>query len=59
MGYFTLVDGTMRETPTEWATGIILQICTVGIRALSSSLVITAPQRVLVPQVEVKMAASI
>ncbi len=48
----------MRLTPTELATGTMLQICTVGILAFSSSLVITAPQRVLVPQVEVSTAAS-
>ena len=57
-GYFTLVEANIRLTPTEWATGTMLQTCTVGILAFSSSLVITAPQRVLVPQVEVSTAAS-
>ena len=49
---------TMRLAPTITATGVMVETCTVGSPARSSSLVIAAPQRVLVPQVEVRMTAS-
>ena len=50
--------GTIRLAPTITATGVIVETCTVGSPARSSSLAIAAPQRVLVPQVEVRMTAS-
>jgi hypothetical protein len=50
--------GTTRFAPTITATGVIVETCTVGNPAFSSSLAIAAPQRVLVPQVEVRMTAS-
>lgn len=50
--------GTMRLAPTITATGVIVETCTVGRPAFSSSLAIAAPQRVLVPHVEVRMTAS-
>ena len=45
----------MRLAPTITATGVIVETCTVGSPARSSSFAIAAPQRVLVPQVEVRM----
>jgi len=50
--------GTIRLEPIIRAIGVIVVIWTVGIPFRSSSLVITAPQRVLVPQVEVRMTVS-
>ena len=50
--------GTMRLAPTITATGVMVETCTVGRPARSSSSAIAAPQRVLVPQVEVRMTAS-
>jgi hypothetical protein len=47
-----------RGVPTVFTMSDTAAICTVGMPAFSSSFVIVAPQRVLVPQVEVKMAAS-
>ena len=44
--------------PTMRAMGVIVEICAVGNPDLSSSFVITAPQRVLVPHVDVKITAS-
>ena len=49
--------GTIRLAPTVWEMGTMEQTCTVGIPARSSSLTIVAPQRVQVPQVEVRMTA--
>lgn len=49
--------GTMRFAPTVFEIGTIEQIWTVGSFARSSSLVIVAPQRVQVPQVEVRITA--
>ena len=49
---------TMRLAPTITATGVMVETCTVGSPARSSSRAIAAPQRVLVPQVEVRMTAS-
>ncbi len=49
--------GTRRFTPTVFATGIKFAIWTMVIPARSISLVIVAPQRVQVPQVEVMIAA--
>jgi hypothetical protein len=44
--------------PIIEATGVIVQIWAVGIQHFSNSFVIAAPQRVLEPQVEVKIAPS-
>ena len=49
---------TVRLAPTIFATGRAAVICTVGIPAFSSSVVIAAPLRVLVPQVDVTIIAS-
>ena len=48
-------EAMARSEPTSFATGIIVQICTTGICSRSISLLIAAPQRVLEPQVEVRM----
>ena len=47
-----------RFEPTINATGVIVVTWAVGIPALSISTAIAAPQRVLVPQVEVKITPS-
>jgi hypothetical protein len=52
-----LETGTIRVEPTIFATDGIEQMCAVGMPALSSSFVSAAPQRVLVPHVEVRIAA--
>lgn len=44
---------TTRGDPTMKATGSMAQTCAVGMPARSISFVSAAPQRVLVPQVEV------
>ena len=49
--------GRIRLAPTARAMEVMVQICTVGIPARSNSLVIVAPQRVPVPQVEVRITA--
>jgi hypothetical protein len=49
---------TARFAPTISLIGVIVQIWTVGSPARSSSVVIAAPQRVLVPQVLVRITAS-
>ena len=49
--------GTIRLAPSIIAVGTKVVINTVGSPALSISLLITAPQRVPVPHVEVKMTA--
>ena len=49
---------TMRCDPTISATGTILHTCAVGRPAASSSVASAAPQRVLVPQVLVRITAS-
>ena len=51
-----LDTGTIRMDPTIWATEVIEQIWAVGNPARSSSFVSAAPQRVLVPQVDVRIA---
>lgn len=43
--------------PTDFAISVTAQICATGMPALSISLPIVAPQRVLVPHVEVSIAA--
>lgn len=48
----------IRFAPAEDATAVIFVTCTVGMPARSSSFVIAAPQRVLVPQVDVSSTAS-
>ena len=50
--------GIIRLEPTIKAMGVIVQTCAVGIFSLSSSFVIAAPQRVLVPHVDVNMTPS-
>ncbi len=50
---------TSRLTPTVFETGIKLAIWTMVMPAFSISLAIVAPQRVQVPQVEVRIAARI
>jgi len=52
-----LETGTIRTEPTIFATDGIEQIWAVGMPALSNSFVSAAPQRVLVPHVDVRMAA--
>jgi hypothetical protein len=52
------LPSTVRFAPTIFATGSAAVICTVGMPAFSNSVVIAAPLRVLVPQVEVKIIAS-
>ena len=48
-------EAIARSDPTSLATGIIVQISVTGISNFSISLLIAAPQRVLEPQVEVRM----
>ncbi len=52
------IAGTILIAPTVLEIGTMVQIWTVGIPALSISFAIVAPQRVLDPQVEVRMTAS-
>lgn len=52
-----LIPGTMRWAPTMTAVGGRAVMRAVGRPRLSSSFAIAAPQRVPVPQVEVKMTA--
>ena len=55
MGLTIPPEAMARSEPTSLATGIMVQICTTGISSRSISLLIAAPQRVLEPQVEVRM----
>ena len=48
-------EAIARSEPTSFATGIMVQICATGISSFSISLLIAAPQRVLEPQVEVRI----
>ena len=48
-------DAMARIDPTSFATGIIVHIWATGIASFSISLLIAAPQRVLEPQVDVKI----
>ena len=50
--------GTILFAPTVREIGTTVQICTTGIPALSISFTNVAPQRVQVPQVEVRTTAS-
>lgn len=50
--------GTILLAPTVIEIGITVHMCTTGKPARSISLTIVAPQRVHVPQVEVKITAS-
>ena len=52
------IAGTMRFAPTVNDIGVTVQICTTGMPARSTSFTIVAPQRVHVPQVEVRITAS-
>ena len=47
------------DVPTDLAISTTAHICTTGIPKRSISFAIVAPQRVLVPHVEVKIAADI
>ena len=49
----------MRLAPTEAAMEVRVQISAAGMPALSNSLTIVAPQRVPVPQVEVKITPTL
>ena len=55
-GLTILLPAMIRLDPTMDATGMMEQIWAVGIPILSISLANVAPQRVLVPHVEVRMA---
>jgi hypothetical protein len=57
-GCSTLTPGTMRLEPVDSATSVSAAICAVGMPARSISWASAAPQRVLVPQVEVRITAS-
>lgn len=57
VGCSTLREATIRGDPTMAATCFIEQICTVAIPTRSISFASAAPQRVLVPQVEVRIMA--
>lgn len=48
--------GMIRFEPNVLATEVMEHTCALGIPARSSSLTSAAPQRVLVPQVEVRIA---
>ena len=51
------IAGTILFAPTVWEIGTIVQTCTTGsLRSISFTIV--APQRVQVPQVEVRTTAS-
>jgi hypothetical protein len=54
-GLTILIPATTRGEPTMTATGVIVHICTTGTPDRSISLLSAAPQRVLVPQVEVSI----
>ena len=54
-GFTILLPATIRLDPTMSATGIMEHTWAVVIPTRSSSLANVAPQRVLVPQVEVRM----
>lgn len=47
----------IRLDPTDFAISVTAQIWVTGMPARSISFAIVAPQRVLVPQVEVRIAA--
>ena len=58
-GYGIETPGTTRLAPTEMEMDVTVQICTTGIPAASMCFAIVAPQRVQVPQVEVRITPSI
>ena len=51
------MPGIILFAPMVFDIGVTVAICTTGIPALSISLTIVAPQRVQVPQVEVRITA--
>ena len=57
-GYGIAMVGTILFAPTDSDMVVIVDMCTIGIPYLSISFTIVAPQRVQVPQVEVRIAAS-
>lgn len=52
------IVGTIRFAPTDSEMVVIVAIWTIGMPYLSISLTIVAPQRVQVPQVEVRITPS-
>ena len=48
----------IRAAPTVWEMGVTVQMWAAGMPAFSICLTIVAPQRVQVPQVEVRMTPS-
>ena len=56
-GYGIAMAGTILFAPTACEIGTIEQTCATGIPKLSIVFAIVAPQRVHVPQLEVRMAA--
>ncbi len=54
-GWGMATAGTIRLAPTVKEMGVTVQMCTTGNPARSISFTIVAPQRVQVPQVEVKI----
>ena len=57
-GWGIAIAGTILLAPTVNEIGTTVQICTTGIPVLSISFTIVAPQRVHVPQVDVRITAS-
>ena len=55
-GFMILSAGTIRQDPVDCAIEVMAQTWAVGRPAFSSSRESVAPQRVLVPQVDVKIA---
>ena len=55
MGFTIFTPVMMRLEPTIFATGVMAHTWAVGMPTLSISFVSAAPQRVLVPQVEVRI----
>ena len=58
VGYGIAMAGTTLLAPTLMEIGVTVHTCTAGIPCASVSLTIVAPQRVQVPQAEVRMIPS-
>ncbi len=58
MGYGIATVGTIRLAPTDSDMVVMVAMWTTGMLYLSISLTIVAPQRVQVPQVEVRITPS-
>lgn len=52
------IAGTILFAPTDMEIGVTVQICTAGMPTESISFTIAAPQRVHVPQADVRIAPS-